>query len=179
MAIVFELTQDPNLLAQYYALREKCFRAELGIPDFDGSEDIQDKLGRILIAHENGVCLAGARISDSRIMPISVFDTDLLPHECCVWERFVIDPAIRSVSLTRSFIASLIEISGALGYRHGLVLSSLRNARHYRRCHTALEIDFEIRKAVPDCAKGKFAGLEHYLSVSHLPQPAVQLSQVA
>jgi hypothetical protein len=46
----------------------------------------------------------------------------------------------------------------------------MRNARHYRRCHTALDVQFQIRKAVPDCAKGKFAGLEHYLSVAHLQE---------
>jgi predicted GNAT family N-acyltransferase len=177
MAIVFELTQDPNLLAQYYALREKCFRVELDLPDFDGSEDLQDKRGHILIAHENGVCVAGARISSSWVLPGDVLDEDLAADKSCMWERLVINPEYRSLQLSRDFCAALVDMSRALGYRHALILSSLRNARHYRRCHAAMEVEFEIRKAVPDCAKGKFAGLEHYLSVSHLQEaPALSLA---
>ena len=50
MPIEFKLTQDPHLLGQYYALREQCFREELGLPDFDGSEEECDRKGQILLA---------------------------------------------------------------------------------------------------------------------------------
>jgi hypothetical protein len=170
MAVIFELTRDPELLSQYYELREKCFRVELGLPEFDGSEDMQDKLGQILIAHQDGVVLAGARISSSWALPEHILDGDLSSHNSCMWERLVINPVVRSVDFSRDFCGSLVEMSRALGYRHALILSSMRNARHYRRCHTALDVQFQIRKAVPDCAKGKFAGLEHYLSVAHLQE---------
>ena len=63
MSITFELCQDPQLLQQYYQLRQDCFRRELGLPDFDGSEDESDRKGQILIARIGDRCVGGARIA--------------------------------------------------------------------------------------------------------------------
>ena len=60
MSIEFKLSRDPHLLQQYYDLREQCYREELGIPDFDGSEELDDQRGHILLAIENGRCIGGA-----------------------------------------------------------------------------------------------------------------------
>jgi hypothetical protein len=178
MSIVFEISRDPGLLQQYYALREQCFREELGIPDFDGSEEKRDRISQILIAHRDGRCVGGVRISSELQLQAPLGELDLVENACCMWERFVVDPSIRTIKLTREFIAHLIDISDLLGYRHALVLSSMRNARFYRACHTALGVAFEIHRPVPECAQGPFAGLEHYFSVSYL-QEARQLQLVA
>jgi hypothetical protein len=85
-----------------------------------------------------------------------------------MWERFVIDPAVRTVYLVREFVSHLIEVSREHGFQNAMVLSSLRNARFYRRCHTALGVPYQIHRPVPHLAQGAFAGLEHYLSVSYL-----------
>jgi hypothetical protein len=85
-----------------------------------------------------------------------------------MWERFAIDPATRTLSLFREFSMHLINVSRESGYSNAMVLSSLTNARFYRRCHTALGVKFEIYRHVPNCAQGIFFGLEHYLSVAHL-----------
>ncbi len=85
-----------------------------------------------------------------------------------MWERFVIDPAVRKVEMIRAFIAHMVEVSKDNGYHHAMVLSSLCNARFYRRCLSSLEVDYEIHRHVPHCAQGSFAGLEHYLSVAYL-----------
>ena len=69
LAIEFKLSRDPQLLQQYYDLRERCYRKELGIPDFDGSEDADDQRGRILLAIENGRCIGGARVSPRVHLP--------------------------------------------------------------------------------------------------------------
>ena len=63
MAIEFIESRDPALLEQYYQLRQTCFRKELGIPDFDGSEDELDRQSSILLAIQDGRCIGGARIS--------------------------------------------------------------------------------------------------------------------
>ena len=94
-----------------------------------------------------------------------------------MWERFVIDPAVRTVYFVREFVAQLIEVSREHGFQNAMVLSSLRNARFYRRCHTALGVAYQIHRPVPHLAQGAFAGLEHYLSVSHLDdQRALRLA---
>ena len=170
MSIVFKLSQDPRLLQQYYQLREQCFREELGLPDFDGSEDDQDRQAHILIAIEDGHCIGGARISSR--LPLLVrgrlCELDLAPGANCMWERAVLDPTVRTAQLFQDFCAHLIETSRMLGYQHALVLSTLRISRFYRQCHSAMGVGFQIHRHVPECAQAEFASLEHYLSVAHL-----------
>ncbi len=168
MSIEFKVATDSRVLGQYYALRERCFRQELGLVDFDGSEDEYDRQGVIVVALKDGNCVGGARIT-SHITLISQLELlELDQRTCCMWERFVMDPTERSVSLVREFSANLIQISLDSGFQNAMVLSSLRNARFYRRCHTALGVGFQIHRPVPHCARGAFAGLEHYLSISYL-----------
>jgi hypothetical protein len=168
LPIEFRVCKEDSLLAQYYDLRERCFRDELGLAGFDGSEEERDRQGAILVAVENGRCVAGVRISPMVTLLSQVQQLGLSRESCCMWERFVFDPAARTISLIREFIAFLIETSRHFGYEHAMVLSSHKNARFYRRCHTALGVGYQIHRPVPHCAEGKFAGLEHYLSVSYL-----------
>jgi hypothetical protein len=168
LAIVFELSRNPRLLEQYYGLREHCFRKELGLPDFDGSEEKRDRQGQILLAVQDGRCIAGVRISPHVLLQSQIQQLGLEHDTCCMWERFVFHPAVRSMQLIREFTAYLIEISRGTGFQHAMVLSSLRNARFYRLCHSALGVGFQIHRHVPHCARGKFSGLEHYLSVANL-----------
>ncbi len=170
MSIEFKLTRDPQLLEQYYALREQCFREELGLPDFDGSEEKEDRQGQILLAIQDGRCIGGARISPNVSLQSQIRQLDLKQDTCCMWERFVFDPAVRTVQMIRDFCAHLIQFSREIGYHHAMVLSSLRNARFYRQCHSALGVGFKIHRHVPHSAKGSFAGLEHYLSVARLQE---------
>ena len=170
MPIQFEICQDPNLLEQYYQLREKCFRQELKIPEFDGGEDDRDRAGQILIARNGDRCVGGARIVPGNPVQNELDDLDQDMEASCMWERFVIDPEIRTIQLIRDFCAELINASRASGYDFALVLSSRRNARFYRQCHSALGVEFQIHCRMPAAALGVFAGLEHYLSISKLKQ---------
>lgn len=168
MSIEFKVSREPTQLGQYYSLRERCFRRELGLPDFDGSEEPQDRQGIILLALDGGRCVGGARISP-HITLVSLLELlELDEDTCCMWERFVIDPAVRTVYLVREFVSHLINVSCEHGFKDAMILSSLRNARFYRRCHTALGVSYQIHRPVPHLAQGAFSGLEHYLSVSHM-----------
>jgi hypothetical protein len=168
LAVEFLLSRDGQFLDQYYALRQRCFRKELGLVDFDGAEEDQDRQGRILLAIQDGKCVGGVRISRRVSLPSQMETLNINQDTCCMWERFAIDPDVRSVSLIRQFIAQLIVVSRESGYQHAMVLSSLCNARFYRRCLSSLEVGFEIHRHVPHCAQGAFAGLEHYMSVAYL-----------
>lgn len=172
MSIVFQVSSDRRHLRGYYRLRESCFRRELGIADFDGSEEVQDRQGTILLALRGDDCLGGIRIADRITLPSQAEALDLNPERCCMWERFVIDPRVRTTQFMRHFCAHLVAASLAAGFRHAMVLSSLRNARFYRRYHSAIGVNFQIHRQVPHCATGAFSGLEHYLSVAHLREPA-------
>jgi hypothetical protein len=170
LSLEFKISNDAGELQQYYALRERCFRKELGLGTFDGSEEELDRQGKILLAVQDGRCVGGARISPHITLTSQLELLQLEEDTCCMWERFAIDPAARTVYLVREFIASVIEHTRESGFRNAMVLSSLRNARFYRRCHTALGVEYQIHRHVPHCAQGAFAGLEHYLSVAYLDQ---------
>ena len=178
MVKIFEVTRDARLLQQYYDLRERCYREELELDDFDGSEEPLDRDGDILLVHQGGQCIGGARISPANSIPFELPELQGAAVRYCVWERFAVAPEHRSLQLIRDFNAGLIECSIALGYDRALVLSSLRNARFYRQCHSALGVEFEIRRPVPEISTGAFAGLEHYLSLSRL-QPLETPLQLA
>ena len=48
LPIEFEVSRDVHALQQYYALRERCYRQELQLAAFDGSEDERERQGLIL-----------------------------------------------------------------------------------------------------------------------------------
>jgi GNAT superfamily N-acetyltransferase len=177
MAITFELTRDQDLLGQYYRLRQTCYREELGLAGFDGSEEPRDRVGRTLVARDGGACIGGARIVPACQDLTAKVDPGGSADDYCAWERFALDPDIRSAALARAFCAHLIDRSRSMGYARALVLSSRRNARFYRQCHSALGITFDIVGAVP--GRGHFGGLEHYLSVSRLTSGASALPRAA
>jgi N-acyl-L-homoserine lactone synthetase len=170
VSIEFTVTRDPRLLEQYYQLREQCFRKVLGIPDFDGSEEDLDRTGHILIAEENGRCMGGARISKRLPLQEHLDELELAPEDCCMWERFVLDPSARQMQLGRAFLWNMIEVSRSLGYRHAVTLSCLHTARLYRICHQGLGVDFQIHRHVPEYENGLLAKFKHYLSVAHLQE---------
>lgn len=170
MPVEFQLSEQSEHLEQYYYLRERCFRKDLGLSGFDGSEEDGDRASRIFVALEEGRCMGGVRISAHTPLQSQLDLLQIEPETCCVWERFAIDPAKRTVEFFLHFCRHLVEVTRDSGFDHAMVLSSLRNARFYRRCHSALGVDFEIHRPVPHCAQGHFAGLEHYLSVAHLQE---------
>lgn len=168
MLIEFKLGRDRQLLQQYYELRERCYREELGLPNFYGSEEEQDHESQILLMTKDDQCVGGARISPTVSMQRDINQLQLNRDSCCIWERLAFDPAVRSMQLLRDACASLIQVSLQMGYRHAMILSSLPNARLYRRCHSALGVGFKIHRPLTISARGVYAGLEHYLSVATL-----------
>ena len=172
LSIVYKLSRDPQLLEQYYQLREQCFRKELGLPFFDGSEEEQDRQGQILLAVQDGRCIAGARISSAPLLPAQAEHLAIVRNTCCVWERLVFDSAVRALQLCHKFCGELIETSREAGYHHAVVFSSLRNARFYRQCHSAQGVEFKIHSRMQACSQSAFSGLEHYLSIATLRESA-------
>ena len=178
MQVIYELSSEPKYLNQYYALREKCYRVDLKLATFDGSEEQQDRTGHILIARRGETCIGGARIHNAASLLDTIPELELPSENSCVWERFCVDPKIRSTELARDFCSQLITHSRRLGFEYAVTLSSLLNARAYRQWHSALGVEFTISKKLHGIAAPQFAGLEHYLSFSTL-QPENQMLQMA
>jgi hypothetical protein len=61
--VIYEFTQDRGLLYQYYLLRQAMYRKMFSSDNFDGGEDLHDKLSHILIARRGNLCLGGCRLT--------------------------------------------------------------------------------------------------------------------
>ncbi|PCJ91396.1 MAG: hypothetical protein COA46_08090 [Porticoccaceae bacterium] len=175
MQISFELTKDPLLLEEYYRIREQCYRQELKLPSFDGSEEPADCRGNIFVIKNNNHCLGGARIvGNTQALGLDLSLVDLMAGQglesgsCCMWERLAVSHTLRGSNRRSEFCEQLVRASRSLGYEYAFMVSSIRNARLYRLCYSALSIPFQILNHVKCTPKGDFSQLEHVLSVAHL-----------
>lgn len=164
----YEVTRDPALLDQYYRLREDCFRAELHLRNFDGSEEESDRHGHILVARRGKFLVGGVRIAAAPAESVLSGELAADAASICIWERLVCHPQERAASVSRTFLLHLIDHCRRLDYTHAVVLSSLDRARYYRIFHSSLGVPFDILRPAPEFAKGDFMGMEHFLSVSHV-----------
>ena len=127
-----ELTKDPVLLEQYYRIREKCFRRELGIADFYGSEDARDRRSDILVARVGGRCIGGTRITGRHPQSLHPCRAPRTPkkdwivaalpglrlaeNSFCQWVRLAGARKYRTPEVLRHYCSAMIEASRALGY---------------------------------------------------------------
>ncbi len=181
MTLKYELTKDPALLEQYYRIREKCFRRELGIADFDGSEDARDRRSDILVARVGGRCIGGTRITGRHpqsLHPVPLEDEGLdlvaaLPglrlaeNSFCQWGRLAVAPEYRTPEVLRRYCSAMIEASRALGYAYSVVVTDINRARLYKRLFSALGYRYDIVRGLRIPAEAGFDGLPHLLGVGY------------
>ncbi len=186
MSISFVVSKNEMLLQQYYALREECFRTELGVTDFDGGEDHYDRSGTVLLAVEDGErVIAGMRIFGSYadkpvLLPLeneafrirdSFPELGLTSRSYCYWGRLVCHPSHRNdKGFAKLFLGKLLELSAELGFSYAFIVTDSIRSRFYRQVHSTLGYEYRILEEVTP-AEQKFADLEHLIACSVL-QPA-------
>lgn len=191
MSIQFVVTRQRDLLEQYYQLREKHYRLELGLTAFDGGEDELDRRGTVLLAVEDSKqqVVAGARIfgsyPDNPVqLPLetehfqlnNVFtELDLQRKAYCHWSRFFIDGRYRSFSFSKDFILHMLETSRALGFDYAFNVTDRSRSRYYRLVHSALGYNYELYDEELHTGEHKFNGLQHLVSYAECQQkPEIQ-----
>jgi len=182
MSVQYEITNDPQLLGQYFRIREHCFREELNLPNFDGSEDAWDRRSHLLIARDEERCVAGVRITGrypllKGELPIEEEGLELkraLPHipvaqsACCQWSRLVVDPEYREWDFFAQFGQAIIRFSELLGFGYSVAVTGMNQARFYKRLYSSMGYRFEILQGIAVPAEEGFDGLPHLLSVGYL-----------
>lgn len=178
----YEVTRDPALLDQYYRIREICFREDLGLPEFDGSEDERDRSSHILIARFREFAVGGIRITgrspDRPIsLPIEEQGVDLaegLPQlqlrnvAYCQWSRLAIQAEFRTTATLREFCKAIIDHSRKLGYVYHFSVASMNRARLYKRLYSLVDHRCELLPNIRIAPEPGFDGLPHVLSVGFL-----------
>jgi len=182
MSLQFEITTDRQLLKQYFLIRERCFREELGLSGFDGSEDGWDRRSSILVAREGATVVGGMRITGRhphlpQLLPIEdegltlqqvLPQLELSHHAYCQWSRLAILPDYRTTGTLRQFCAEMIDTSRELGYAFSFLVAGMNRSRLYKRLYSVLGYGYEILDGVKIPIEEGFNGLPHLLSVGYL-----------
>jgi hypothetical protein len=182
MHVTIELTKDPELLHQYYELRERSFQDKLGIAQFDGTEEELDKSSDILVARIGDRCIGGVRIcgvDDSDKLPLEdkagyleqkLPTLDMQDAGLCQWMRFTLCPEmdIPIAYIQDQFMYAAAQISKALGYKYGFCVSSRIHHRYYKRALSRFGYDYWDCGDVTVDKKGEFDDLEHLLYMTDL-----------
>lgn len=189
--IHFELTKNPDHLSSYYKIRETCFRKDLLLSNFNGSEDKYDKEGHILIARVGNHCIGGARINGnspktSTRLPIendNFIVKDLFPdlaledHSYCQWTRLALLPEYRTMDAVKALCLSLTRVSTDLGFKYAFNVTGSARARLYRRLAASGGMRYKICNHIKIPAEPGFNDLEHLLSIAILQENSLQISK--
>lgn len=192
MAIVYELSNDPFLLSQYYKIREACFRTELGLSLFDGGEDQHDVPGQILIIREGDVCLGGVRVSgclpeEFGWLPVenpefqlrdACSDFLLQSDGYCQWSRLAIRPECRNRVDVLHLCEKLIETALSQGYLYSFYITGSARTRLFQKLHLKLGCKYEVLHDVSLPVEEGFESLPHLLSVARLDKKAIPFIQM-
>lgn len=184
----YAISQRKNWLEQYYQIRQTCFRQELGVRTFDGSEDDFDRNGYLLIAHDQERCVGGIRLSVStpetpQLLPLEMNGfmlQELFPEiarnreSYSQWTRLALLPEYRTPEILQKMALMLIWQAKRLGCSYSFNVAGMNRARLYQRLHRVQGFHYEILRDLKIPAEGSFRGLEHLLSVGYLKSPTSQ-----
>ncbi len=174
--------QRKRWLEQYYKIRQSCFRQELGIRAFDGSEDEFDRSGYLLIARDQQRCIGGVRLSistpaASRPLPLEMKGfmlRELFPdiarnrESYSQWTRLALLPEYRTPEILHQMTLMLIQQARRLNCSYSFYVAGMSRARLYQRLHRLQGVHYEILRDLRIPEEGSFMGLEHLLSVAYL-----------
>lgn len=183
--VVYEITTDPFLLSQYYKLREDCYRQDLGIKGFSGSEEDYDKIGSIAIARVGRRVIGGARmvmsLPNKRMkLPLeeeNFIMKDLFPEleldKKGYFEigRFAVRTGYRDAHISRSIANVLFSNAILNDCFYQFIVSSLNLFRNHRMIVYRLGFSHELLEHINVPTKSIYGQLNEigiYLSVTYL-----------
>ena len=181
--ITIQLTKDPELLQQYYDLREKLYREDSGYKSYSGAENYYDKNGRIFLAIYNKSVVAGARLVVSS-------DVDCLPHEN-LEENFtykeishnlnvnidgVLYSEISALAIDRDFrgnlidglFATVVEHCRSNNIKYIFGISNMKCNRDYKIAFLKIGIECVIADKIVAPRKSEFNNIDSYPIVAKI-----------
>lgn len=193
MHVVFEITNDPDFLKQYFELREKTFKRVLGLSNFDGAGELSDEKSDIFVARIGRRVIGGVRIfgsSSTQRLPLE-FRSDRLgsqlpdlaldSHGYCQWMRLTLtqETDIPFKELHRDFFLALAIATNNLGYRYGFCVSSKVHQRLYKQIFAKIGYIHSSCGEVSVESEEEFNDLEHLLCVTDLQSNSQQQQKTA
>jgi hypothetical protein len=161
--VVFEFSDNLVLRQNYFALRQECYREDLGLKDFSGGWDAHDVAGNVLIARKGNEVVGGARIvvsspASEQLLPLESKDfrmSEIFPElhlekaAYCEFSRLAVERSERTGgNLARDIIIELTREAKARGIRYLFAVSTPLQARCYRKVFKSLGHDYVIDTSV-------------------------------
>lgn len=187
MAISFELSDDPVLLAEYFSIREECFRQELGLPGFNGQQDQYDMPGSALIIRDGRVCIGGVRLTGCHAkvgLPVESDNFQLRyvcrgfvqeQHRVCQWSRLAVKPSARNRVDVLKLCETLVHVAREQGYHYAFYVSGDARTRLFKKLHARLGCDYQVLRDVQLPVEEGFECLPHLLSVARLDGQLIEM----
>lgn len=181
---------QPIWFEQYLALREECFRKELGIEGFSESLDHYDLSGYLLLVIDGDVCVGGARLNEatsggSAVLPVETDDfmlSQLFPElnqpgtRYAQWTRLAVHESYRTNSVLSQLGAAMSDVSVQRDHHYCFNISGAARARLYRKLYQLQGIRCEIRHEVEVPVESDYSHLDHVLSVAYKDPSMASLS---
>lgn len=179
-------TKDDDLLNDYYTIREKCYRkVKNGPQNFDGREDLYDRLSDILVVTYRDIVVGGVRIfgnlscdhipletKDFRLKKL-LPEFDLENNNYCEFGRLSLLDSFRNHDMLDNIVEDLVTFSIAKGYKYLFFISPLVQARCYQQSlqrigfYGAFKIYRDLKMI--DKTEDECGGLDMFLSSVEFP----------
>lgn len=181
-AVIYEMTDDPGYLHQYFRLREEMFIHVWGLENFTGRKDNYDGLSDIMIARRGNHVLGGCRLTfhnahASNRLPMEKDDFILADHlpelplaDATYVEisRMAILPEFQNSVVMLELSRQLLKRGAEMKANYAFTLAPVPLARNYRKAASLFGLKWEIRSdiVVPD--REEYEGIKMVLSMLDL-----------
>ncbi|MES2678139.1 MAG: hypothetical protein V4612_07530 [Pseudomonadota bacterium] len=180
-SIDIKISKDPELLKQYYDLREESYRNDSGFKNYSGDENNFDRNGVIFLGVMKGKVVAGARLVVSS-------EVDYLPHEDP--EKHFIYPEICKtinidlkgvlysevsaltiskelrVNFLDKLFQSMVEHCRENNIKYIFGVSDMKCSRDYKMSFSKLRVPFMLASQIVAPRKTEFNNIDSYLVVA-------------
>jgi hypothetical protein len=186
--VVYEFTKDPALLHQYFAIREYVYKnvqKEMNFEDFSEEESFYDETGMILIARKGKECIGGVRLNyrtPENPIPLSeedegfvfsdVYPLNPLQDSYAEISRMVMMPGHDTYEHTKTFTRMLHEKCIELKIEYVFVLSTIVNARNFRKMARGHGYDCTLFSDIKIPHRKIFRDTKFYLLCSRVAKTA-------
>lgn len=186
--VVYEVTEDPAYLHQYYILRENMYISVWGLDNFDGSEDEFDARSTIMVARQGNHVIGGCRLivhapddthrlpmeGDDFLLPESLPGLNLPNKNYAEFSRLAVLPEFRLAGVTREIFRRYYKICKKMKIDYVFAVSPVSQSRSYRRNCNALGFDFKLVDTIEMPEREDYEGIAMCLMMCDMHAAALK-----
>lgn len=180
--IVYEMTQDPGYLHQYFLLRKQMFIHIWGLEHFDGTKDEYDDQSDIMVARRGNHVIGGCRLTfhnahassrlpmekDDFSLPVQLPALALGEVPYVEISRMAILPEFQNSVVLLELSRQLLKRGAELKARYAFTLAPVMLARNYRKAASLFGLKWEIKNDIKVPDREEYEGIKMVLSMLDL-----------